>query len=98
MPPNRAAPASTIARTASWLVTSVTTAKARSGPSSTARASRRSLRRAASTTFAPSAANRRAIPAPMPEPAPVTTTVLPVKRWSIVSSQSSVTDVNRVRN
>lgn len=44
------------------------------------RSSRRFMRRAAATTFAPSMANSRAVERPMPELAPVTMTTLPSKR------------------
>jgi hypothetical protein len=46
-----------------------------SGPSSAARPWSRSARRAAATTRAPAAANRRAVAAPKPLLAPVTKTV-----------------------
>lgn len=39
----------------------------------------RSVRRAATTTFAPAPASARAKPAPRPEDAPVTIAVLPVR-------------------
>src|SRR6266852_7834525 len=45
-----------------------------------------SLRRPTRTTLAPSDAKRLAVAAPMPEPAPVTRTVLPEKRCMILVS------------
>src|SRR5690348_11913241 len=51
-------------------------------PSSAARRSRRSARRAQSTRFAPSAAKRRAHASPIPELAPVTRISFPVIRFT----------------
>src|SRR5699024_185065 len=58
------------ASTDSWLVTSNSTA---GPPISPANASSLSLRRASTTTCQPSFANKRALAAPIPDDAPVTT-------------------------
>src|SRR5262250_514151 len=59
----------------------VTTARRPDFPISAASASRRSVRRAARATSAPSRVNSRARAAPMPDEAPVMKTALPAKRW-----------------
>src|SRR4051812_14164094 len=51
----------------------------------------------AQTTFAPSAANRRAVARPMPPPAPVTTATLPVSRSDAAAMTSHLSRARSTR-
>ncbi len=82
-PPKRLTLSSTRSRTRPESVTSTVTAPAVPPPASMSRtvSSREAAVRPAATTEAPSAAKASAMARPRPEPAPVTRTVLPVKRF-----------------
>src|SRR5215469_9588041 len=77
--PWRARPASTAAPTSRALVTSAATASA-SGPIAAATSCTPAPLRSSSTTLAPSRAKVRAISAPKPDAAPVTSAILPARR------------------
>jgi hypothetical protein len=82
------------AATTAWVPSSVATSPAtgtrsRSGNSAVSR-SRRSAAMSAITTRAPSWARRSAVARPMPEPAPVTMAVRPVKRPGVNGGRGSV--------
>ena len=77
MPPIASADASMNERAASSSLTSTSIGRAAS-PSSEARLSRRSSRRAPSATVAPSATSARAVASPMPDEAPVIATRRPL--------------------
>ena len=79
-PPKRSTAAATRARTSSSRATSQRWTRVRAGSRVAATDSSLSGVRPASTTQAPSAAKRSAMPRPMPEPAPVTMTTRSVKR------------------
>lgn len=89
--PNASAAASTRAWASAASDTSPVTASALPPRSSISRtvSSSGSLRRPATTTRAPSSAKASAIARPMPEPAPVTRAVLPVKRLLVMISPDS---------
>ncbi len=92
-PPKARAASAIEAATAAASVTSEATLIATSGPPiSAATFAAASPSRSATTTHAPSAARRRAIARPMPEPAPVTRATRAARalgwgiRWSLASS------------
>ena len=85
----RSPAAATISATFASLVMSATSVTMSAPSCSPANSSRRSCDTSTATTRPPSRAMRDAVARPMPEPAPVTMTVLPLKRpWSRRSTHS----------